>query len=47
MASNGEIMRVDISEGDMVKFRDFAGNEVMIEGEEYSVVRMPDILAKF
>ena len=47
MASNGEIMKVDISEGDMVKFRDFAGNEVMIEGEEYSVVRMPDILAKF
>ena len=47
MASNGEIMKVDISEGDMVKFRDFAGNEVMIEGEEYSVVRMPDILLKF
>lgn len=47
MASNGEIMTVDIAVGDMVKFRDFAGNEVMIEGEEYSVVRMPDILAKF
>lgn len=47
MASNGEIMTVDINVGDMVKFRDFAGNEVMIEGEEYSVVRMPDILAKF
>lgn len=47
MASNGEIMTVDISVGDMVKFRDFAGNEVVIEGEEYSVVRMPDILAKF
>jgi chaperonin GroES len=47
MASNGEIMTVDISVGDMVKFRDFAGNEVMIGGEEYSVVRMPDILAKF
>jgi chaperonin GroES len=47
MAGNGEIMRIDIEEGDMVKFRDFAGNEVTIGGEEYSVVRMGDILAKF
>jgi chaperonin GroES len=47
MASNGEIMTVDIGVGDMVKFRDFAGNEVQIEGDEYAVVRMTDILAKF
>lgn len=47
MASNGEIMKVDVELDDMVKFRDFAGNEVMIDGEEYSVVRMPDILVKF
>ena len=47
MASNGEIMTVDIHVGDLVKFRDFAGNEVDIEGGEYAVVRMTDILAKF
>lgn len=47
MASNGEIMTVDINVGDMVKFRDFAGNEVNIEGDEYAVVKMTDILAKF
>lgn len=47
MASNGEIMTVDIGVGDMVKYRDFAGNEVTIEGDEFSVVRMTDILAKF
>ncbi len=47
MASNGEIMTVDIGVGDMVKFRDFAGNEVDIEGGEYAVVKMTDILAKF
>eukprot|EP00571_Detonula_confervacea_P015745 CAMPEP_0172297552 /NCGR_PEP_ID=MMETSP1058-20130122/528_1 /TAXON_ID=83371 /ORGANISM="Detonula confervacea, Strain CCMP 353" /LENGTH=243 /DNA_ID=CAMNT_0013006717 /DNA_START=51 /DNA_END=782 /DNA_ORIENTATION=- len=47
MASNGEIMTVDIALGDFVKFRDFAGNEVDIEGGEYAVVRMTDILAKF
>ncbi|KAK1739672.1 chaperonin CPN20 [Skeletonema marinoi] len=47
MASNGEIMTVDIAVDDYVKFRDFAGNEVQISGEEYAVVRMTDILAKF
>lgn len=47
MASNGTLMEVDVALGDMVKFRDFAGNEVEIQGEEYAVVRMPDILAKF
>jgi len=47
MASNGEPMEMDIEIGDMVKFRDFAGNEVNIQNEDYSVVRMVDILAKF
>jgi len=47
MASNGEIIKVDIQEGDMVKFRDFAGNEVMIGDDEFAVVRMGDVLAKF
>lgn len=47
MAGNGELMEMDVAIGDMVKFRDFAGNEVEIDGEEYSVVGMPDILAKF
>lgn len=47
MASNGELMAMEVEEGDMVKFRDFAGNEVNIGDEEYSVVRMADILAKF
>jgi chaperonin GroES len=47
MAADGTLMPMDVQVGDMVKFRDFAGNEVMIEGEEYSIVRMFDILAKF
>jgi len=46
-ATNGETMEMEVSDGDYVKFRDFAGNEVEIEGEEYSVVRMVDILAKY
>lgn len=47
MAQNGEIMAVDVVPGDFVKFRDFAGNEVEIEKQDYAVVRFPDILAKF
>ena len=47
IASNGVRMAMDVQIDDMVKFRDFAGNEVQIDGEEYSVVRMADILAKF
>lgn len=47
VASNGEVMAMDVAVGDMVKFRDFAGNEVEIGEQEYRVVRMPDILAKF
>jgi len=40
-------MAMEVAVGDMVKFRDFAGNEVEIGGKEYSVVKMSDILAKF
>lgn len=47
MAANGSLMEMDVEVGDMVKFRDYAGNEVEIGGEEYVVVRMIDILAKF
>ena len=47
MASNGELIAMDVAVGDMIKFRDFAGNEVEIEEDEYSVVKMADILAKY
>jgi chaperonin GroES len=38
---------MDVAPGDKIKFRDYAGNELSIEGKEYSVVQMSDILAKF
>lgn len=47
MKADGELMPMGVEEGDEVKFRDFAGNEVKIGKEEYSLVTMPDILAKF
>mmetsp|Transcript_42301 Transcript_42301/g.65065 ORF Transcript_42301/g.65065 Transcript_42301/m.65065 type:complete len:241 (-) Transcript_42301:10-732(-) len=46
-ATNGDVMEMQVEVGDYVKFRDYAGNEVEIGDEEYSVVRMEDILAKF
>jgi chaperonin GroES len=46
-ATNGDVMEMQVEEGDFVKFRDYAGNEIEIGDEEYSVVRMADILAKF
>jgi chaperonin GroES len=47
MASDGSLMPMDVAVGDMVKFRDFAGNDVEIDDIEYSVVKMGDVLAKY
>jgi len=46
-ATNGERMEMELAEGDMIKFRDYAGKEVEIDEEEYTVVSSLDILAKF
>ncbi|GFH60397.1 chaperonin GroES [Chaetoceros tenuissimus] len=46
-AFNGVLMENDVVPGDMVKFRDFAAQEVEIDDEEYAVVRFVDLLAKF
>jgi co-chaperonin GroES (HSP10) len=47
MASTGECTASPVQSGDMVKFKDYAGNDVMIEGKPYSVVKMVDILCTF
>jgi chaperonin GroES len=44
MASNGQLTTSPVSVGDAVKFKDYAGNEIQIEGKDYSVVKMVDIL---
>lgn len=46
-AMNGELMENDVVAGDWVKFRDFAAQDVEINDEEYAVVSMTDLLAKF
>ena len=47
MASNGEVVPMSIKVGEFVKFRDYAGSEVRIEGENYIVVREFECLAKW
>ena len=44
MTSKGDFSVSPVKVGDRVKFRDYAGNGVKIEGVEHSLVRMVDIL---
>ena len=44
MTSKGEFSASPVKVGDRVKFKDYAGNGVKIEGVEHSLVRMVDIL---
>jgi chaperonin GroES len=44
MASNGELSQTPVQVGERVKFKDYAGNDVRIDGKPYSVVKMIDIL---
>lgn len=44
MASKGELTKPPIQVGERVKFKDYAGNDVVIGGKQYSLVRMVDIL---
>jgi len=44
MASKGEFTSSPVAVGEMVKFKDYAGSDVMIEGKPYSLVKMVNIL---
>lgn len=47
MCGTGELMQSPVQPGDRVKYKDYAGNEVLIEGKGYVVVKMVDILATY
>lgn len=42
--SSGEFSPSPVNVGERVKFKDYAGNDVTIDGKAYSVVKMVDIL---
>ena len=47
LGSKGEFTPSPVAVGDKVKFKDYAGNELMIGKKTYSIVRMVDILCTF
>merc|ERR1711937_328570 len=42
--SSGQLSPSPVSVGECIKFKDYAGNDVTIDGKPYSVVKMVDIL---
>ena len=47
VAANGEVLPNPVSVGEYVKFRDFAGSDVKLDGDDYVICRMSDCLAKW
>jgi chaperonin GroES len=47
MSATGALTQSPVQVGDRIKFKDYAGNDIMIEGKKYSVVKMVDILATY
>mmetsp|Transcript_7554 Transcript_7554/g.9878 ORF Transcript_7554/g.9878 Transcript_7554/m.9878 type:complete len:267 (+) Transcript_7554:118-918(+) len=45
LASKGDFSPSPVQIGDLVKFKDYAGNELTIEGKPYSLVKMISILS--
>ena len=42
----GEVIPMDVSEGDTVVFSKYGGTEIRIEGTDYLILRENDVLAK-
>ena len=43
---NGDVKPLDVKVGDKVIFGKYAGTEVRIDGEEYKILEVKDVLAK-
>lgn len=46
-ANNGNLLPMQVNPGDGVRFREYGGNQVKIEGIEYMIVRVFDIVARW
>lgn len=42
---DGKEVKMEVKVGDKVLFSKYSGNEVKIDGEEYTIIRQDDILA--
>lgn len=41
---DGSVRALDVNEGDIVMFAEWAGTEVKIEGEEYTILKESDVI---
>ena len=46
-SGSGKVMPIQLKPGDNVRFRDFAGSELKLDGHEHLVIRAYDVLAKW
>lgn len=44
--STGELIPVDVSEGDVVVYSKYGGTEIAVEGEDLLILNARDVLAK-
>jgi chaperonin GroES len=42
---DGKFIKPEVKEGDVVLFSEYAGQKVKVNGEEFQIVRLDDILA--
>ena len=42
----GEVIAMDVAEGDVVVYSKYGGTEIKIEGDEFLILRESDVLAK-
>ena len=42
----GEVIPMDVAEGDTVVYSKYGGTEIKVEGDEYLILRESDVLAK-
>ncbi len=45
ITDDGKLVKLEVKEGDKVLYGKYSGTEVMIEGEEYLIMRESDIFA--
>ena len=46
-AADGGLVPMSVETGDLIKFRDFAGSEVSLQGVDYRVMKIGEVLAKW
>mmetsp|Transcript_18844 Transcript_18844/g.19093 ORF Transcript_18844/g.19093 Transcript_18844/m.19093 type:complete len:266 (-) Transcript_18844:463-1260(-) len=44
LTSEGTVTKIPLNVGDEVKFKDYSGNEIKIQGRDYCLVKMEDML---